>query len=139
MKPPSARTESCQKKRVLPVDDHAVVRDGIALWITQTPDMQVCGTAEQTSAAIRSIKQLRPDIVITDIGMPGRDGLELTRDIKARWPALIFSVHDETLYAVQALRAGAREYSNQNSGPEALVDGRRGERAECQGALTVRK
>jgi DNA-binding NarL/FixJ family response regulator len=113
------------RKRILLVDDHAVVRDGIALWINQTPDMEVCGTCSQTREALDSIEQLRPDVVISDIGMPGRDGLELTKDVKARWPALpvlIFSVHDESLYAGRALRAGARGYCNKNAGPEALLE-----------------
>jgi DNA-binding NarL/FixJ family response regulator len=107
------------------VDDHAVVRDGIALWLSQTRDLEICGMTGQTSAALMEIERVSPDIVITDIGMPGRDGLDLTKDIKARWPSLpvlIFSVHDETLYAGRALRAGARGYCNKNSGPSALID-----------------
>lgn len=125
MNPASGQSEHSPKKRILLVDDHAVVRDGIALWINQTPDMEVCGAAEQTRDAIRSIEELQPDIVVTDIGMPGRDGLELTKDIKARWPALpvlIFSVHDESLYAGRALRAGARGYCNKNAGPAVLIE-----------------
>jgi DNA-binding NarL/FixJ family response regulator len=113
------------RKRILLVDDHAVVRDGVALWVSQTPDLEVCGTADQTLDALQYVENLKPDIVVTDIGMPGRDGLELTKDIKARWPALpvlIFSVHDETLYAGRALRAGARGYCNKNAGAEALID-----------------
>lgn len=116
---------SSQQKRILLVDDHAVVRDGIALWINQTPDMKVCGTSSQTREALDAIAALQPDVVITDIGMPGRDGLELTKDIKARWaalPVLIFSVHDETLYAGRALRAGARGYCNKNAGAESLIE-----------------
>jgi DNA-binding NarL/FixJ family response regulator len=113
------------KNRILLVDDHAVVRDGIALWINQTPDLEVCGVAQQTREAILSLEALEPDLVITDIGLPGRDGLELTKDIKARWPripVLIFSVHDERLYAGRALRAGARGYCNKNAGAEALLE-----------------
>ena len=118
-------TSTGSKRRILLVDDHAVVRDGIALWINQTNDMEICGTAEQTREAIRHIEGLMPDVVITDIGMPGRDGLELTKDIKARWPSLpvlIFSVHDEGLYAGRALRAGARGYCSKNAGAEALIE-----------------
>ncbi len=125
MKPDRPSAPSSDKKRILLVDDHAVVREGAALWINQTPDLEVCGTAGQSRDAISTIEQLSPDVVITDIGMPGRDGLELTKDIKARWPALpvlIFSVHDETLYAGRALRAGARGYSNKNAGAEALLE-----------------
>jgi DNA-binding NarL/FixJ family response regulator len=122
----SPLTESGRpKSRILLVDDHAVVRDGIALWINRSPDLEVCGTSSQTREAVESIERLRPDVVITDIGMPGRDGIELTKDIKARWPdlpVLIFSVHDESLYAGRALRAGARGYCNKNAGAEALLE-----------------
>lgn len=125
MKTASGSEPPAAKSRVLLVDDHAVVRDGAALWINQTPDLVVCGTAGQSKEAISTIEQLNPDAVISDIGMPGRDGLELTKDIKARWPALpvlIFSVHDESLYAGRALRAGARGYCNKNAGAEGLID-----------------
>lgn len=121
----TAAAPSPPKKRILLVDDHAVVRDGIALWINQTPDLSVCGTSSQTREALDAIAALQPDAVVTDIGMPGRDGLELTKDIKARWPALpvlIFSVHDETLYAGRALRAGARGYCSKNAGAESLIE-----------------
>ena len=114
--------------RILLVDDHAVVRDGIALWINRTPDMEVCGQSSQTRDALDAIAELNPDAVVSDIGMPGRDGLELTKDIRARWPdlpVLIFSVHDEGLYAGRALRAGARGYCSKNAGPESLIEGLR--------------
>jgi DNA-binding NarL/FixJ family response regulator len=87
--------------------------------------MEVCGACSQTRDALDAISALHPDAVVSDIGMPGRDGLELTKDIKARWPSLpvlIFSVHDESLYAGRALRAGARGYSNKNAGAEALIE-----------------
>jgi DNA-binding NarL/FixJ family response regulator len=113
------------RKRILLVDDHSVVRDGIALWLGATPDLEVCGAVTQTQAALEAVEALRPDLVITDIGMPGRDGLELTKDIRARWPelpVLIFSVHDEALYAGRALRAGARGYCSKGAGSERLVE-----------------
>jgi DNA-binding NarL/FixJ family response regulator len=125
MKAPPDSAPTPAKNRILLVDDHAVVRDGAALWINQTEDLEVCGTAGQSRDAISTIEHLKPDMVITDIGMPGRDGLELTKDIKARWPVLpvlIFSVHDETLYAGRALRAGARGYCNKNAGTEGLIE-----------------
>jgi len=116
------------KKRILLVDDHSVVRDGAALWLGAAPDLEVCGAVEQTQAALAAVEQVRPDLVITDIGMPGRDGLELTKDIRARWPqlpVLIFSVHDEALYAGRALRAGARGYCSKSAGSEKLVEAAR--------------
>lgn len=60
-----------REERIVLVDDHAVVRDGIALWIGQTPEMEVCGTTDQTSEALHLIESLRPAAVVTDIGTPG--------------------------------------------------------------------
>lgn len=116
------------RQRILLVDDHSVVRDGATLWLEATPDLEVCGAVEQTQAALEAIEVLRPDLVITDIGMPGRDGLELAKDIRARWPrlpVLIFSVHDEKLYAGRALRAGARGYCSKNEGADRLLEAAR--------------
>lgn len=113
------------KKRILLVDDHSVVRDGVELWLSRTSDLAVCGVVSNTAEALAAIEELQPDAVITDIGMPGRDGIELTKDIRARWPALpvlIFSVNDEALYAGRALRAGARGYCSKNSDPATLVE-----------------
>lgn len=113
------------RRRILLVDDHAVVRDGIALWLGATSDLEVCGTVTQTQEALQAVESLQPDLVITDIGMPGRDGLELTKDIRARWPlipVLVFSVHDESLYACRALRAGARGYCSKGTGAERLIE-----------------
>jgi DNA-binding NarL/FixJ family response regulator len=124
----SSSPDSSLRKRILLVDDHAVVRDGMALWLGATPDLAVCGAVAQTSDALEAVERLHPDLVITDIGMPGRDGLELTKDIRARWPelpVLIFSVHDESLYAGRALRAGARGYCSKGAGSERLVEAAR--------------
>lgn len=124
----SQESDTSARKRIMLVDDHSVVRDGAALWLGAEPDMEVCGAFEQTQAALDAVAQLQPDLVITDIGMPGRDGLELTKDIRARWPelpVLIFSVHDEALYAGRALRAGARGYCSKSAGSERLVEAAR--------------
>lgn len=118
-------TSTKPRQRILLVDDHSVVRDGVALWLGATTDLEVCGAVAQTQAALDAIETLRPNLVITDIGMPGRDGLELTKDIRARWPGLpvlIFSVHDEALYAGRALRAGARGYYSKSAGSAHLVE-----------------
>jgi len=121
-------SDTAPRMRILLVDDHSVVREGAALWLGATPDLEVCGAVGQTQAALEAVEALRPDLVITDIGMPGRDGLELTKDIRARWPGLpvlIFSVHDERLYAGRALRAGARGYCTKNEGADRLVEAAR--------------
>ena len=108
---------------ILTVDDSRTMRDMLMLALSDAGYRVV--QAEDGMHGLEVLKNEMPQVVITDIGMPGRDGLELTRDIKARWPSLpvlIFSVHDETLYAGRALRAGARGYCNKNAGPEALID-----------------
>jgi DNA-binding NarL/FixJ family response regulator len=86
------------KKTVLVVDDHPLMRQGLALLINQQQDMQVCGEAEEAQAAMHAIAQLRPDIMILDISLNGPDGLDILKNIRATnpdLPVLILSMHDE--------------------------------------------
>jgi DNA-binding NarL/FixJ family response regulator len=105
---------SCTSKRkVLVVDDHPIVREGMALLINREPDLMVCADAEESNSALEIIENLRPDLAIVDISLPGRDGLELLKTIRAKdsqLPVLILSMHGETTYAERALRAGANGY-----------------------------
>src|SRR6202034_515217 len=97
------------KRRVLVVDDHPIVREGMALLINREPDLAVCADAEESNAALEAIDSLRPDLTIVDISLPGRDGLELLKMIRVKepqMPVLILSMHGETTYAERALRAG---------------------------------
>ena len=99
--------------RILLVDDHAVVRFGIAQLINRQPDLVVCGEQEDASRALTAIEQLKPDLVIADIALKDSSGLELMRNIKAQYPrlpVLVVSVHDESMYAEIAFRAGALGY-----------------------------
>jgi DNA-binding NarL/FixJ family response regulator len=101
------------KRKILLVDDHPIVREGMALLINREPDLAVCAAAEESNAALEAIDSLRPDIAIVDISLPGRDGLELLKMIRAKepqMPVLILSMHGETTYAERALRAGANGY-----------------------------
>lgn len=101
------------RRRVLVVDDHPVVRQGLALLINREPDLVVCGEAEEAKAALDAIATLQPDIVIVDISLNGPDGIELVKTIRARaagLPVLVLSMHDELIYADRALRAGANGY-----------------------------
>ncbi len=100
------------KKKVFLVDDHPVVRQGLAAFIDGEDDLMVCGDAEDANDAIKKINQLRPNIIIADISLKGTGGLELTAAIKARFniPVLVLSMHDESIYAERAIRAGARGY-----------------------------
>ena len=95
------------------VDDHAVVRYGIAQLIDQQSDLMVCGEEEDAGNALSAIGKLRPDVVIADISLKDSSGLELMRNIKAQYsglPVLVVSVHDESVYAEIAFRAGALGY-----------------------------
>jgi DNA-binding NarL/FixJ family response regulator len=101
------------KRKILLVDDHPIVREGMALLINREPDLAVCAAAEESNAALEAIDSLRPDIAIVDISLPGRDGLELLKMIRVKepqMPVLILSMHGETTYAERALRAGANGY-----------------------------
>ena len=101
------------KARILLVDDHAVVRFGIAQLINRQTDMEVCGEQEDASRALTAITTLSPDLVIADISLKDSSGLELMRNIKAQYPGLpvlVVSVHDESVYAEIAFRAGALGY-----------------------------
>src|SRR6266566_5258501 len=101
------------RARILLVDDHAVVRYGIAQLINRQTDLVVCGEEEDASRAMNAIAKLKPDLVIADISLKDSSGLELMRNIKAQYPrlpVLVVSVHDEGIYAEIAFRAGALGY-----------------------------
>src|SRR5277367_5982879 len=104
---------STGRKRVFVVDDHPIVRQGLAQLINQQPDLSVCGEAEDVHDAFQGIAACAPDILIVDISLNGPDGLELLKSIRVRdisLPVLILSMHEESLYAERALRAGANGY-----------------------------
>ncbi len=101
------------RKRILLVDDHAVVRYGIRQLIDRQSDMEVCGEKEDASEALTAIEALKPDLVIADISLKDSSGLELMRNIKAQFaglPVLVVSVHEESIYAEIAFRAGVLGY-----------------------------
>jgi len=102
-----------KRARILIVDDHPVVRQGLALLIGQQEDLAVCGEAEDAAHAITAIEALKPDLVLVDVSLKGTDGIDLTKDIKGRFPSLpvlVLSMLDESFYAERALRAGAKGY-----------------------------
>jgi len=101
------------KRKVLIVDDHPIVRDGLASLINHENDLEVCGQAEEAPEALKAVSELKPDVAIVDISLKSSDGIELTKSIKARAPRLpviVFSIHEESTYAERALRAGAQGY-----------------------------
>jgi len=113
-----------RKKTVFVVDDHPIVRQGLALLINQEADLTVCGEAEEMHSALSAIQALRPDILIVDISLNGPDGLELLKNIRLgapRLPVLILSMHDESIYAERALRAGANGYIMKQEATEKVL------------------
>jgi DNA-binding NarL/FixJ family response regulator len=101
------------KKRIFLVEDHAILRECLKLFIGQESDMEVCGEAGNAADAFSAIPALRPDAVVTDISMPGMNGIEFLKNLKALHPeiaAVVLSMHDESDYAVRALSAGALGY-----------------------------
>ncbi|MBN9688651.1 MAG: response regulator transcription factor [Verrucomicrobia bacterium] len=111
-------------KRILLVDDHPLMRRGQADLLNREPDLEVCGEAGNARKAMEAIANLKPDLVLVDIGLPDKDGLELIKDIHALHvglPVLAMSMQDESLYAARVLRAGGRGYVMKQDGPERLV------------------
>src|SRR2546421_13071140 len=109
----SAKHAQQNRKRVLLVDDHPVLRKGLVRLIDAKEEFVVCGEASTAPEAMTLIRELRPDLVVVDIGLPGASGIELTKTIHVEFPklpVLILSMHEEALYATRALRAGATGY-----------------------------
>ncbi len=101
------------KIKVLLVDDHPILRAGLRRLIDAEADMTVCGEAEDGPRAFDLVGTLQPDVAVIDISLKGSNGIELIKNLKARYPdlpTLILSMHDESLYAERALRAGSRGY-----------------------------
>lgn len=106
------------------VDDHPVVRTGLALLINREPDLSVCGDAEDAASAIRKIEATNPRLAIVDLSINGPDGLDLLKDLRTKWPrlpVLILSMLDESLYAERALRAGANGYIMKQEATEQVL------------------
>jgi DNA-binding NarL/FixJ family response regulator len=102
-----------KKKTVFVVDDHPLLRQGLALLINREEDLMVCGEAEEAQTAMREIASKKPDILIADISLNGPDGLDLLKNLRVLYPTLpvlVLSMHDESIYAERALRARANGY-----------------------------
>lgn len=121
----TSRTKKTAKKRVLLVDDHPMTREGLAQLIGNQPDLEVCGEAGNAHEALEKIASLKPDIVLSDITLPGKNGLELIKDIQAMHPGvlvLVISMHDEALYVERVLRAGGRGYVMKQEGGKKIAE-----------------
>jgi DNA-binding NarL/FixJ family response regulator len=117
-------TTMSDQVRILVVDDHTIVREGTAKMLELTPEFKVVGQAATAREALDLVKSINPEIVLMDIKMPGINGIEATRLIKAEWPeveVIILSMYDEEEYVVEAVKAGATGYLLKDSSQDDLI------------------
>ena len=110
--------------RILLVDDHPIVRQGVAQLIDREPDLKVCGEANTAHQALALLSSLKPDLAVIDLSLEDRNGLDLLKDMKVRFPklhVLVLSMHDESLYAERALHAGAKGYIMKQEAPDRVL------------------
>ena len=120
----SSRESAPRKKRILIVDDHAIVREGLAEVINHEPDMEVCGQTGNAFEALAMAASTKADLAVVDITIGGKNGLELIKDFQVQQPdlaILVLSAHDENLYAERVLRAGGRGYVMKAEGGERFI------------------
>lgn len=120
-----AAANSKAKKRILLVDDHPLLRQGIGQLVNQQPDLAICGEAGDRAAALALAEKVRPDLVLVDLSLRDDRGLELIKDLKVglpEVPTLVLSMHDESFYAERALRAGARGYIMKQEASEKVLE-----------------
>jgi DNA-binding NarL/FixJ family response regulator len=113
-----------KKTTILLVEDHPIFRKGLMEILNSEPGFEVVGEAEDAFEGLKAVKEKKPDLVIVDITLKDSSGIELIKDIKLRYPEtllLTLSMHDETIYAERALRAGARGYIMKQHAPETVV------------------
>jgi DNA-binding NarL/FixJ family response regulator len=114
-----------KKKRIFIVDDHPIMRQGLAQLINHEPDLEMVGEASDARTALTGVLEARPDLAIIDISLPGKNGLELIKDLKASSDGvlmLVHSMHDESLYVERVLRAGAHGYIMKHEGGKKVMD-----------------
>ena len=112
--------------RIFIADDHEVVRKGLCALLQAEPGWEICGEAADGREATEKVRELKPDAIILDIGMPGLNGIDATRQMVRRLPTLgvlILSMHSDEAYIVQALKAGARGYMLKDSADTDLIRG----------------
>ena len=130
--PNKAKTAAQSKRRaagghtrIMVVDDHPMTRSGLAGIINQQPDLRVCCEAGNPAEAMNELTKLVPDLVVTDLTMPGRSGTEFIKDLRAlhpELPILVVSMHDEEVHGERALRAGARGYLMKDAGAAKMLE-----------------
>lgn len=120
----SKKSSAQKKKQILIVDDHPMMRQGLGQLISAESDLAICGEASNAENALDLINTVKPDLVLVDISLPGKNGLELIKDFQALQPdlpVLVISMHDESLFAERVLRAGGRGYIMKQEGGKKLM------------------
>ena len=128
MKKKATRAARPRTSRVLIIDDHAMVREGVAQIIEHAEDLSVCCSASTANEGLEKVRKLKPDLVLVDITLPGKNGVEFIKDARAFRPDLLIlamSMHDESLYAERVLRAGGRGYIRKQEGGDKLIEAMR--------------
>ena len=111
--------------RVLLVDDHPIIRQGLEGLVNDAPDLEVCGQADSPEAGLDAVRKLKPDIIVSDLSYDGLSGIGFIKDLKAQFPkipVLVLSVHDEMFYASRVLRAGAVGYIMKQEISDRVID-----------------
>jgi DNA-binding NarL/FixJ family response regulator len=124
MTAPIPAPSASHRRKLFLVDDHPMTRAGMAQLISKQPDLEICGEAGHPAEALNEMSKRKPDLLLTDLTMPGRGGVEFIKDVLALQPGLsilVVTMHDELVYAERALRAGARGYIMKGAGGENLL------------------
>ena len=109
----SASFDADHRAQVMIVDDHPLTREGLAALVNRQPDLEVCCQFSNPSEGLSHLQKQRPDILVTDLTLPGRGGMEMIKDVTTLYagiPVLVLSMHDELMHAERVLRSGARGY-----------------------------
>ena len=125
MKPAQTQPDHPTRRRIFVLDDHPITRYGLIQLINEQPDLIVCGEAENSQEALAALKLAQPALVLADITLPGESGLDFIKNLQMQYPsvpALVLSMHDESVYAERVLRAGGRGYIMKSAGGERLLE-----------------
>jgi DNA-binding NarL/FixJ family response regulator len=123
--PTALKKSDATVRRIFVVDDHPMIREGLAAQVANEPSLEVCGEAEDIVDAVSRVAEAEPDLVIVDISLKSGNGIDLVKRLKSKDPTLVilvWSMYPENLYAERALRAGARGYVNKGSSASQIMD-----------------
>lgn len=120
----TSKPKSVASHRIFIVEDHPIFREGLAQLINGESDLEVCGATDNADQALREIERLKPDLALVDISLPGKNGLELIKELRAvkrKVKLLVISMHDEAIYADRVLRAGGDGYIMKEEDPHEII------------------